>query len=86
MGNPVDNSLMNVTAEFDIDIEEIDDRLMELQDTMDQLHQNLTNVEMFKIVSKVILLIFVVEPDFFYCGKGQNPFTRLQIQDYQSSC
>ena len=54
MGNPVDNSLLNITAEFDIDLEEIDDRLMELQDTMDSLNENLNNVEMFKIVSKVI--------------------------------
>jgi hypothetical protein len=33
MGNPsggVDNSLMNITTDFDIDLEEIDDRLEEL--------------------------------------------------------
>ena len=60
MGVPTagnDNSLMNITADFDIDLEEIDDRLEELQDTMDQLHSNLDNVQMFKIVSKVKLFL-----------------------------
>lgn len=62
MGIPTngnDNSLMNITADFDIDLEEIDDRLEELQDTMDQLHSNLDNLQMFKIVSKVKLFLFL---------------------------
>ena len=69
---------------MDIDLEEIEDRIIELQDTVSKLIEQKDNVEMFKIVSNLCYFILIysllIESVRIFNRKSQNLRSDLQIQ------
>ena len=73
-------------SQMDIDLEEIEDRIIELQDTVSKLIEQKENIEMFKIVSKIhhfrnhLTFEYFVESVRIFNRKSKNIRSHLQIQ------